>query len=87
MFTQPGVAPIRAARILAATLMSALVVIGTAMTVVLSNGPKYTGSVSAWNYLFLGVLGVGAATAVQTFGYRTPALTPQLDAAEAAGWP
>jgi hypothetical protein len=88
------VTPLRTYRILALALMGALVVIGIALWFTVgANGTDRSGNAvpnhapSGWLYVAIAALGLIAASLIQTFGYRFPALSPDLDpaAARAAG--
>lgn len=88
MATAP-VSPLRTFRVLAAALMGALVVIGVALSFTVGshtdrNGnPVHTHAPGVWMYAVIVALGVVAAVLVQTFGYRIPALQPNMDSSEA----
>lgn len=81
--------PLRTFRILAVALMGALVVIGVALSRVVGPHTKdrdgnlvHTHTPSVWIYLGIVGLGLVAAVLAQTFGYRIPALPPNLDPTE-----
>jgi hypothetical protein len=79
-------APIRAFRLLSGALMSALVIIGIALSAVVGNhntGARAAHSPSSSVYLVIVVVGVAAAGMVQAVGYRLPALSPGLAEIEA----
>lgn len=85
-----AVSPLRAFRVLAAALMGALVFIGVALSFTVGghqtdrNGnPVHTHAPGVSMYAIIVALGVLAAVLVQTFGYRIPALAPNLDSSAA----
>lgn len=85
-----AVSPLRRFRILAAALMGALVVIGGALSFTVGNhqtdrngNPVHTHAPGVWMYAVIVALGVVAAVLVQTFGYRIPALQPNLESSQA----
>jgi len=82
MLRQPGTSPLRASQVLAASLMSALVVIGVALSSVFA-GRHHQGSIPIWPFLVLVAEAAVAAVAIQLIGYRVPPLPSGLAADEA----
>ena len=86
--TDPAVAarpPIQTMRILAWSLMGALVVIGVALVFVYEG--QLTETPPVWAVAVVAVLGVGAWLLIDAVGYRVPAIrpgTPQDEAAKAS---
>lgn len=77
-------------RVLSAALMAAVVLIGIALAFVVGGSEKnrqgqvvHTHAPGLWMYVVILAVGAIAAIVVQVFGYRIPALSPDLEPAAA----
>lgn len=84
MFEQTGVPAIHATRVFALTLISAPVVIGIAIAVVLNpSAAQNDRATPLWPFIVIACLGGLAAFMISAFGYRAEPLAPDVDSAEA----
>ena len=84
--------PLRSYRLLTASLMGAVVVIGIAIAFTIGragndrNGvPRHPHAPGAWIYVAVLLVGIVAATLAQTVGYRVPAVASGQDPAQTRG--